>query len=93
MFAKLYEGLRLMSDLLWPTAAAADCSGLHVPAHPRSLHGYLCVCVFCMQVTADLLRVKEQEQITPVNLYEHLQSKVSAFVWLHVYLSIGIQRG
>lgn len=45
VFAKLYEGLRLMSDLLWPTAAAADCSGLHVPAHPCSLHVYICVCV------------------------------------------------
>lgn len=91
MFAKLYEGLRLMSDLLWPTAAAADCPGLHVPAHPCSLHVYLCVCAFCIQVTADPLRVKEQEKITPVNLFEHLQSQVSAFVWFHVYLSIRIQ--
>lgn len=72
MFAELYDSIRLMSDLLWPPAAAAVCSGLHVPAHPRSLHVYVCVCVFCVQVTADLLRVKEQEKITPLNLCEHL---------------------
>ncbi len=52
MFAELYDGtVRLMSDLLWPTAAAAGCPALHVPAHPCSLCVYVCVCV-CVCVFA-----------------------------------------
>lgn len=46
VFAEFYDGtVRLMSDLLWPTAAAAGCPALHVPAHPCSLCVYACVCL------------------------------------------------
>lgn len=75
--------IRLMSDVLRPTAAAsAHCPALHVPAHPSSLH--VDVCVFHPGDRWPIACEVRRKKITPLNWFE----KAPAFVCSCVYLSL-----